>query len=166
MVWHYNSGESFSLPPDIWQKYSYFTGVWVAGAFKGASGGSQLVPPTTHHASNALQWLQHLDLIKIPLRGFVLTGWSRYDHFAALCETLPCGLPSLGICLRVLSEKIFTGETTVAVETELKLNDLAGLSKSKLVQDEMLFSSWQVLIEASKLIGVRQGAQSLLNCEQ
>ena len=30
-------------------------------------------------------------------------GWSRYDHFAVLCELLPASLPSLVINLMVAS---------------------------------------------------------------
>lgn len=34
-------------------------------------------------------------------RGTAFTGWSRYDHYAMLCELLPTALPSLALCLRV-----------------------------------------------------------------
>jgi hexosaminidase len=28
-------------------------------------------------------------------RGMALTGWSRYDHFAVLCELLPVAYPTI-----------------------------------------------------------------------
>ena len=34
---------------------------------------------------------------------FVCQGWSRYDHFAVLCELLPASLPSLVVNLMVAS---------------------------------------------------------------
>lgn len=77
MVWHYNSGDSFALPPDLMRKYSYFDNVWVAGAFKGATGGSQLLPVLNHHASNTLHWTSMISQLKTNFRGVVLTGWSR-----------------------------------------------------------------------------------------
>jgi hypothetical protein len=38
-----------------------------------------------------------------PLQGLILTGWARFNHIMALCETLPAALPSLAACLSVHS---------------------------------------------------------------
>src|SRR2546427_448175 len=38
------------------------------------------------------------------IRGIVITGWQRYDHFGTLCELLPAGLPSLMINLLTVNE--------------------------------------------------------------
>ena len=41
---------------------------------------------------------------KLSFRGLVLTGWSRYDHFAVLCELLPVALPSLIVNLVIVTQ--------------------------------------------------------------
>ena len=41
------------------------------------------------------------------VRGIVITGWQRYDHFASLCELLPTALPSLIVNLLTISHGKF-----------------------------------------------------------
>ena len=83
--------------------------VWVAGAFKGATGEKQYIPDILSHVRNQMSWLRIMEreakqeVSPVNFKGLVLTGWSRYDHFAVLCELLPVALPSLVINLLVVS---------------------------------------------------------------
>ena len=41
-------------------------------------------------------------------QGIVITGWSRYDHFAVLAGLLPAAMPSLvSIVLMLISDNYF-----------------------------------------------------------
>lgn len=97
MVWSYTPNISKDLDDKLWVKYSQFGGVWVASAFKGATGAKQLLPDIRYHLKNHHAWLKALEDHKQswPLRGIALTGWQRYDHFATLCELFPASIPSL-----------------------------------------------------------------------
>lgn len=104
MIWHYNSSEMFQLGSAIWEKYSnIFSNVWGATAFKGATSSSQLIPVAKYHISNHEAWLRELGIHGgkiLNFRGIALTGWSRFDHYATMCELIPCGIPSLCLCLK------------------------------------------------------------------
>lgn len=97
MVWQYSPNISKYVEDQHWLKYARFQGLWIASAFKGATGPKQLLPDTKYHLRNHHSWLEtlnnHRELLNI--RGIALTGWQRYDHFATLCELLPVSLPSL-----------------------------------------------------------------------
>lgn len=125
MVWHYNSSETFHLDAGLWDKYSnLFSNVWGATAFKGATTTCQILPINKYHISNHEAWLANLAVYAgriLNFRGIALTGWSRYgqkcvipiylldqqdvffkryDHYATLCELLPCSIPSLCLCMK------------------------------------------------------------------
>lgn len=97
VVWVYAENIARLLPHYVWHMYGrVFPHVWVASAFKGAYGETALVPDLRRHSENNLAWLRIMRTTKIvQFRGMVLTGWSRYDHFAVLCELLPVSVPSL-----------------------------------------------------------------------
>lgn len=60
MVWAYTPNISKHIMGDIWEKYSQFKGVWVASAFKGATGPKKLLPDIWYHLRNHQSWLKEL----------------------------------------------------------------------------------------------------------
>ncbi|XP_077172953.1 hexosaminidase D-like isoform X2 [Paroedura picta] len=92
-----------------------FKSVWFASSFKGTTGPAQAWTPLNHHLQNHLQWLSVVRSVgqdpPAKLQGFVLTGWQRYDHYSALCELLPVGIPSLAVCLQTLVNGGFSEAT-------------------------------------------------------
>nr|KAG5714688.1 hypothetical protein BaRGS_000176 [Batillaria attramentaria] len=121
MVWHYVP--TFHLPTNLWEKLSaVFPHVWVASAFKGATGTRACATSVAYHLDNHLTWISTLQskqhLFK-SVRGIALTGWQRYDHYAVLCELLPQALPSLGTCLQVIHKGAFSPEVHQSVSTDL-----------------------------------------------
>ncbi|XP_075973915.1 hexosaminidase D-like isoform X2 [Anticarsia gemmatalis] len=107
VYWDYNTKENFHLNYMLWQRYSqFFRKIWAGTAFKGANGSSKILAPVARYVSNHDAWLQEIKVMKesIDFMGIILTGWSRYDHFATLCELMPVMLPSLASCLRVVTQ--------------------------------------------------------------
>ena len=77
-----------------------FPTAWTASAYKGADGPTAAVPNIRKRLTNNLNWLDLMasEEFKFKGQGFqgiVITGWSRYDHFAVLAELLPAAMPSL-----------------------------------------------------------------------
>ncbi|GLH02851.1 Hexosaminidase domain-containing protein [Gryllus bimaculatus] len=108
VVWKYSPDLVTSIGSDIWEKYiSVFPAVWVASAFKGATGPDKYVTDISYHLENHRAWMDVINSYsqRIKFRGIMLTGWQRYDHFAILCELLPVGLPSLATNLAFIQEK-------------------------------------------------------------
>ena len=86
----------YQIDARLWRKYfAVFRHAWAASAFKGAFGERLLLPDLERHAANNAAWM---DVVQAHarqgsavkrsnfFRGIALTGWSRYDHFAVLCE--------------------------------------------------------------------------------
>uniref|UniRef100_A0A1B6CXU7 beta-N-acetylhexosaminidase n=1 Tax=Clastoptera arizonana TaxID=38151 RepID=A0A1B6CXU7_9HEMI len=98
VVWKYTPTIDMYLPEEMWDKYAkVFGNVWVASAFKGATGPEKIITDITYHLENHKAWVNLVNVYtnKINFKGIVMTGWQRYDHFAILCELLPVGIPSL-----------------------------------------------------------------------
>ncbi|KAL0841578.1 hypothetical protein ABMA28_015237 [Loxostege sticticalis] len=119
VIWDYNSKEFFQINPSLWENYrQLFCKVWAGSAFKGANGSCQILSPVNRYVSNHEAWIQ--EVRKYPqtsFAGIILTGWSRYDHYAALCELLPVSLPSLASCLKLLTKAEATPNEAVVCES-------------------------------------------------
>lgn len=115
-VWAYGPDVSRMVPPYILRTYSaIFPKVWLAPAFKGATGPRAIMPDVARHAANTLAWVQVGQRMRryanLNVAGIVITGWSRYDHFAVLCELLPPSAPSLVLTLLTASRGFMTPAT-------------------------------------------------------
>ncbi|PVD29412.1 hypothetical protein C0Q70_08663 [Pomacea canaliculata] len=125
VVWYYEHNIMDRIQQPVWKKYGQlFEGVWVASAFKGASGSGQYITKSSFHIDNNLQWVAVIRNLGIQqklvnFRGIALTGWQRYDHFATLCELLPVGLPSLAMCLSATKNGDFSKQQQVTASRAL-----------------------------------------------
>ena len=131
MVWVYVEDIDHFVDGDTWRKYSnLFSHLWVASAFKGAFGERLFIPNVLRHYHNHMSWLNVIKRERssktahgrpIHFRGIALTGWSRYDHFAVLCELLPVAIPSLVLNLISVSSSMQTNESTKFSAAEILL---------------------------------------------
>ena len=110
MVWVYVEDVDRFVDSLTWANYGeVFPHIWAASAFKGAFGERLFGVNVQRHVGNNLAWLEvmrreTLSSGKLSFRGLVLTGWSRYDHFAVLCELLPVAMPSLILNLVIITQ--------------------------------------------------------------
>ncbi|XP_028416739.1 hexosaminidase D-like [Dendronephthya gigantea] len=123
MIWAYPARLDKHFPPGMWNRYSEaFSKVWIASAFKGADTPYTNFVPIQDRIDNHKSWLKILSMLStqnVKVNGIALTGWSRYDHYATMCELLPAGLPSLALCLAVLKEGDLSNQTLWAVSQQL-----------------------------------------------
>lgn len=116
VLWLYHGNFNMRQTESFISKYekSGFKNIWFASAFKGASGPAQMWTPMDLHMKNHQEWKKVINKMskfpKIHYSGIALTGWQRYDHYSALCELLPVGIPSLAVCLKTLKHGQFTEE--------------------------------------------------------
>ncbi|XP_012271746.1 hexosaminidase D [Orussus abietinus] len=173
MIWHYSARETFSLPPDLWDKYSsVFPNIWAATAFKGATGSCQHIPIIHHHVSNHERWLEELSthVNKVhEFRGTAFTGWSRYDHYATMCELLPTAIPSLALCLKVwlhgYTEQIFTEVAKSLGYIEHPLH-VTPQPRPAPIPSSLLFPGWQVAVGIEWFLNFKAKFHNVTESEQ
>ena len=122
VVWRYGPDIEQRLPEGVWARFAALPGLWAASAFKGAGGIEIVWPDFGNRAGNHAAWAEKAG--SVPFRGIILTGWSRYSHFASLCEILPVGLPALALSLKILETGAFTDDVRRRVFESLGLGDM------------------------------------------
>ncbi|KAK3912819.1 Hexosaminidase D [Frankliniella fusca] len=123
VVWNYHPNILMHITSDVWSMYSHnFKNIWIASAFKGATGPDELLTNFTYHLENHMSWMAIVEQFKhqVNFRGIMMTGWQRYDHFSVLCELLPIGIPSLILNLYYIQNY----KHTYFMDTPSKLLDL------------------------------------------
>ncbi|XP_073463110.1 hexosaminidase D [Aquarana catesbeiana] len=127
MIWDYTPNLDVDDRTALIEKYWQcgFHKIWLASAFKGATGPTQQLTLIGNHLENHRCWQRVAQ--RVPqgvLQGLALTGWQRYDHFSILCEILPVGIPSLAVCLQTLKEGSFSNRTAATVQGILGMTTL------------------------------------------
>lgn len=170
MVWKYTPNISKALNESLWDKYGkLFQSVWAASSFKGATGARQIYTEVEYHIQNHFSWIETMVKYrrKMHFKGIVLTGWSRYDHFATLCELLPVAIPSLAVCLATLSHGGFNKDIHRETSKLLNCNNKIEMSfpaldpktkKAKVTQD-CRFPGHMLYYGMQELWGCRQQGQ-------
>lgn len=77
VIWKYTKDVYDDLGPSLWDNYKkVFTNVWIASAFKGATGSSEIVTYVTHYLQNHRSWLSVVTEYenKLNFQGIIITG--------------------------------------------------------------------------------------------
>ena len=88
-------------------------------------------------------------IFQLNFRGIVLTGWSRYDHFAVLCELLPASIPSLVLNLVICSRGAHDVEASERANRILQ----CPTHKSPMSQTELMHSPEQLSASSCRFPG-------------
>ncbi|CAG0924188.1 unnamed protein product [Notodromas monacha] len=168
VIWVYGTRFTDVFPTDLWTTYAKaFSDIWTAGAFKGAFGAAEFAPNVYKHLVNALTWQSVLTGVEpffSRLRGQIFTGWSRYDHFANLCELLPNSLPSALLTLLVTSRGSAYEEVTSALHEILGCPGLVALPANirALESDPRLWDSRKCVFVGADVVQVMWDYQGLM----
>ena len=86
VVWNYQP--VLQLGQEVWTKYlNVFDSLWVASAFKGATGPDKQLPDLAYHLENHRAWMNLVSSYRDTpqfkkFKGIMLTGWQRYGNLS------------------------------------------------------------------------------------
>ena len=136
VVWAYGENVLQLLPPLVIQNHMQnFPNVWMGAAFKGAFGPTEVMPNAHRHSGNTVAWSEISKIFNRysgpKINGMIITGWSRYDHFATLCELLPPSIPSLIFTMIVATTGQINEDTIDTLHNLLKCSPKVYLAPSR-----------------------------------
>lgn len=126
VVWGYRSDvtEPGYFPDGLFDRIAnVFDDFYVASAFKGANGIRQQFSNISRYLEVQEGYVKLMDLhpnAAEEVRGIFITGWSRYNHFNALCELLPVAVPSLIVDLFYLNYRYSPSQSWKAMKASLQ----------------------------------------------
>jgi hexosaminidase len=175
MLWEYRPDVQTFLSEEMIRVFStVFPHIWAASAFKGATEYNTDFVPIAERVQNHASWAKILQSFPGPgkLVGIVLTGWSRYDHFASYCELLPSGIPSLGLCLATLKSGYLTDLAHRRISDQLGIRYPIPLYKSDALTlcctdtSDSAFLGFEVYYLSMKLVKAQQKLEEGIRIEQ
>ncbi|GMT11354.1 hypothetical protein PFISCL1PPCAC_2651 [Pristionchus fissidentatus] len=133
-----------------------FRTVWASSAYKGANFPSAQYIDIRHYEANNRNWIDHKMTYESRFdswRGIIITGWQRYDHMAALCETLPMGTPSLVLQIQTalgVDTKEQQSVTRRKAASLLNCSDFR-VADLSLISNKCSFPGWQAYMDFQQL---------------
>ncbi|CAJ0585971.1 unnamed protein product, partial [Mesorhabditis spiculigera] len=148
VVWKYTDNLDYYLPAGMWRNLStVFPNVWGASAYKGANGADKMDNAMKPYLKNNQEWfvqtMKHSEQFST-FRGMILTGWSRYDHFAVLCETMPTSMMSLAVNLQIITNYVVTERAAMHIMKTLKCPQGTTLDDVTKNQDKCHYPGYRV----------------------
>ncbi|KAK6758034.1 hypothetical protein RB195_015694 [Necator americanus] len=100
VVWDYSEYVQGVQEYTIRELVLNFGKIWASSAFKGADSPTAMYNRYVHYEKNNVQWVLQQRSFRqqsepVNFEGIIITGWSRYDHMAGLCEIWPVSVPSM-----------------------------------------------------------------------
>ncbi|EGT45477.1 hypothetical protein CAEBREN_31029 [Caenorhabditis brenneri] len=126
VVWGYRTdvNEEGYFPDGLFDRIdNSFDRFYVASAYKGADGARQPFSNISRYLENQKSYVKLMELHPKPsqkVEGIFVTGWSRFNHFNALCELLPVSIPSLIVDLSYLNYQLTQNHAWKAMKDSLE----------------------------------------------
>ncbi len=170
VIWQYT--KTLTFPEGMLHRYNQtFRCMFAASAFKGASSSCGQIPPIRMHVENHLSWRNLVQNVhdKPAFSGLIVTGWQRFDHFAALCELLPVGIPSLLCCVRSFNRGKFEQEDLLECSKDLGMScvlSIDGFAMQDLMNSPSNFPGDKVFNMINAAILLQSQFDTFLNSTQ